>query len=89
LATDLGFSQNYPNPFNVSTKITYSLSLSSYVRLEVFNICGQKIATLVDGQQSPGAKEILLDASEMTSGLYFYRLTAGEFSETKKITLLK
>jgi len=89
LPTDFSFSQNYPNPFNASTTITFSLHSSAYVHLVVFNTLGQRVATLMEGVQAAGAKGILWDASDMTSGLYFYKLTVGKSSEVKKITLLK
>ena len=79
----------YPNPFNCSTKISYSLPAAGFVRLEIFNLLGEKVATLMEGVQAAGAKEILWDASDMTSGLYFYKLTVGGFSDVNKMTLLK
>ena len=82
-------SQNYPNPFNVSTKISYSLRAPGFTRLEIFNALGQRVAALADRQQSAGQKEILWDATDMTSGIYFYRLTAGDFSQVKKMMLVK
>jgi hypothetical protein len=82
-------SSAHPNPFNSSVVISYSLPFPHHVQLEVFNIRGQKVATLLEGEQAAGAKEILWDASDMTSGLYFCKLTVGKFSEVKKMTLLK
>jgi hypothetical protein len=82
-------SSAHPNPFNSSVVISYSLPSPRQVRLEIFDPLGREVAALVNGRQLPGQKEILWDASDMTSGLYFYKLTAGEFSEVKKITLLK
>lgn len=89
LPVDFSLSQNCPNPFNISTRISYSLPVASWVRLEVFNLIGQRLAAPVDGQQSPGIKEIHWNAADMSSGIYFYRLTAGEFSNVRKMTLLK
>jgi hypothetical protein len=82
-------SQNYPNPFNLSTVIDYDLPVSSHVRLEVYNIFGQKLGTLVDGRQRAGYMSVVWDASELSSGVYFYKLTAGDFSEIKRMTLLR
>lgn len=82
-------AQNYPNPFNATTTISYILPLSGYVRLEVFDLLGQKVATLVEGEQAAGEKSISWDASELTSGVYLYRLTAGNLTETKKMMFLK
>lgn len=86
-------SQNYPNPFNATTVIRYELSADggprAAVTLVVYNILGQKVATLVDGKQTPGYKAVTWNAKGMASGIYFYRLQAGEFTTTKKMILLK
>jgi len=81
--------QNYPNPFNPSTTIRYSLANASDVRLTVFNMIGQKVATLVNQPMNAGSYTAQFDASALSSGMYFYRLDAGEFSETKKMLLVK
>ncbi len=83
--------QNYPNPFNPSTQIRYQLPKASDVRLEVFDVLGRKIATLLNTRQEQGMHVYRLDALELglASGVYFYRLQAGEFSATKKMLLLK
>ncbi len=80
---------NYPNPFNPSTTITFDLLASSSVKLDVFNTLGQKVATLVNEQLPAGSYKTTFDAAELPSGLYFYRLEAGQFSQIKKMTLLK
>jgi len=87
----LGFSlrQNYPNPFNPATTIRYSLPQSSDVQLEVFNVLGQRVAMLVNEQKPAGWHDITFDASNLSSGIYIYRLQAGEFVETKKMVLVK
>jgi hypothetical protein len=82
-------SQNYPNPFNPATSFSYDLPKASHVRLEVFNVLGQKVATLVDAMQSAGVYNAEWDASAHASGVYFYRLNAGNFTETRKMLLLK
>jgi hypothetical protein len=81
--------QNYPNPFNASTIVNYQLPLSNYVRLEIYNLLGQKVATLVDGKQKAGHKSVHWDASALSSGLYFYRLTVGDLAETRRMMLIK
>ncbi len=81
--------QNYPNPFNPSTNIAYSLPATGQVTLEVFNLQGQKVATLVDGVKSAGAHTAAFDASSLASGVYVYRLVAGNNIQIKKMMLIK
>jgi hypothetical protein len=81
--------QNYPNPFNPSTKVHFSVPRSGFVGLRVYDILGQEVATLVNGETNPGNYEVTLDATGWPSGLYFYRLQAASFTETKKLLLLK
>jgi hypothetical protein len=81
--------QNYPNPFNPSTSIRYALPERSNVTLTVYNTLGQEVATLVQGEKEAGHHEAVLDASGLSSGVYFYRLTAGAFTETKRMLLLR
>lgn len=81
--------QNYPNPFNPNTIINYELRVTSYAKLVVYDIMGREIRTLVNEKQSPGTYQIELDGSGLTSGVYFYRLTAGEFTDTKRMLLVK
>lgn len=80
---------NYPNPFNPSTSIKYSVPSASRVKLEVYNIQGQLVATLVDEQKPSGQHEVRFDASNLSSGVYFYRVTTGNFAKTNKFTLIK
>jgi outer membrane protein assembly factor BamB len=80
---------NSPNPFNVSSIISYNLETSGNVTLEVYDLLGRRVATLVDGEQQSGEHQVLWDASQCASGIYFYRLTAGDFTETRRTTLLK
>ena len=82
-------SQNYPNPFNPTTTIQFSVQKRSLVVLKVYNILGQEVKTLVQGEMSPGSHEIMFDGSSLPSGTYIYRLSAGNYTETKKMMLLK
>jgi uncharacterized repeat protein (TIGR01451 family) len=84
-----GLSQNYPNPFNPATEIIFSLPSASRVKLEVFNVMGQKVTTLVHGQFEAGEHIIQWNGSDVASGVYFYRLQADDFVDTKKMMLLK
>ncbi|MFV1883667.1 MAG: T9SS type A sorting domain-containing protein [Balneola sp.] len=81
--------QNYPNPFNPSTTISYSLDNTANVSLEVFDLMGRKVSTLVQGQQTAGEQTINFDASALASGIYIYRLVVGGQVLTKKMVLLK
>lgn len=81
--------QNYPNPFNPSTTIEYSIPNDEMVKLEVYNILGQKIATLIDEKQYAGRYEVVFKAEELSSGVYFYRLNAGNYTEIKRMILLR
>jgi len=81
--------QNYPNPFNPSTTISYDLPQRSRVKLTIHNLLGQEVATLVNGEQEPGRYSVKFDASGLPSGIYFYRLEAGNFIEQKKMILIK
>jgi len=78
-----------PNPFNATTEISYTLTEAGEVELTIYNIGGQLIETLVDGHQEAGEYQIIWDASEQASGIYFYRLSTGDFTETKRMTLLR
>jgi hypothetical protein len=82
-------SQNYPNPFNPGTTITFTLPESKFVTLKIFNALGQEIKTLVNSIKEAGTHNINFDASELNSGIYFYRIDAGAFSQVKKMTLIK
>ncbi|MHB8338290.1 MAG: T9SS type A sorting domain-containing protein, partial [Ignavibacteriaceae bacterium] len=89
LPQSFSLSQNYPNPFNPTTVIKYSVPRSGYVTLKIYNLMGQLIATLVNGQLSAGSYKADFDASKLSSGVYFYKLNAGGFMMTKKMMLLK
>ena len=82
-------SQNYPNPFNPSSTIEFTLPAAVDVRLEVYNISGQLVSTLVDSRMNAGQHSVVFDASNLASGVYLYRIRAGNFMETKQMTLIK
>lgn len=86
---EITLSQNYPNPFNPSTNIQFSLPQNSTVALHVYNLLGQRVQTLVDGQITAGIHNISFDASQLSSGIYFYRIEAGGFVQTKRMMLIK
>ena len=81
--------QNYPNPFNPSTRIQYQVSRISQVTLKVYDVLGNEAATLVEAEQPAGIYEVEFNASQISSGIYFYKLQAGSFVETKKMILLR
>jgi hypothetical protein len=81
--------QNYPNPFNPVTNITYSLPKSGNVNIKIFDLSGREIQTLVNEFKNPGTYIISFDASDLASGLYFYKMTTANYSETKSMILMK
>jgi hypothetical protein len=92
--TGFSVSQNYPNPFNPATEFLFDLPRASRVTIEVFNILGQRVKTLVDEKMAAGSHVVDWDGEDekgahVSSGVYFYRMRAGEFSEIKKMVLLK
>ena len=82
-------AQNYPNPFNPVTTIRYALPKTAHVRLKIFDVLGREVATVVDEFQSAGIKDVRIDGRALAGGIYFYSLTAGEFSQTRKAVLIK
>lgn len=82
-------SQNYPNPFNPATTISYSLAQKSRVSIKIYNVQGQWVQTLVEKQQEAGFHQVIWDARGMSSGLYFYQITAGDFSAVRKAMVVK
>ena len=87
-------SQNYPNPFNPTTKIRYTIpsvgtSFMKFVHLKVYDILGSEVATLVNKEQTAGYYEVNFDGSRYASGVYIYRLEAGDFVSTKKMMMIK
>jgi hypothetical protein len=87
--TRFALSQNYPNPFNPTTNISFTLPSESRVRLEVFSLIGQLLATLIDDWRPAGRYAVTFNGSHLPSGIYFYKLTAGTFVQTKQMTLIK
>lgn len=81
--------QNYPNPFNPSTTISYTLPRRSTVTLAIFNTLGQRVASLIQGEQEAGRHDVKFDGGGLTSGVYFYRLEAGDFVQTKRLLLIR
>lgn len=89
IPSEYALSQNFPNPFNPTTQINYSIPQSGFVTLKIFNQLGQEIATLFSGTQTAGTYSYTFDASKLASGVYFYRLQAGDFVSAKKMLLIK
>ena len=83
------FGQNFPNPFNPTTIIGYALAAPVHVTIRVYDVSGREVMTLVDTDMEPGRYEETLDAVGLAGGVYFARMTAGDYTETKKLVLLK
>jgi hypothetical protein len=81
--------QNYPNPFNPSTTIKFEIPQSSVVRLSVFDMLGREVSVLVNERRDAGVHDVKFDGSNLASGVYLYRLTAGSFVETRKLVLVR
>jgi hypothetical protein len=88
-ASVFSLEQNYPNPFNPTTQIGFGVRGSGFVSLKVFDVLGNEVATLVDGFLSAGNYSRTFDASQLASGVYFYRLSAGSFVATKKLVIMR
>ena len=89
IPTEFSLNQNYPNPFNPSTTITYSIPKESIVTLKIFNAIGEEVATLVNEFKQVGNYEASFNSSSLPSGIYLYRMQAGDFVQTKNMILLK
>jgi hypothetical protein len=87
----VGYSleQNYPNPFNPSTKISFSLPQNTQLKMTVYNVIGEQIATLFDGEMTAGIHQIEFNAEGLSSGIYFYRVETAAYSQTKKMILMR
>ena len=86
---DFNLSQNYPNPFNPTTTISYQISQRGLVTLKVYDVLGREVATIVNEEKISGSYEIKFDGSDLSSGVYFYKLQAGSFVQTRKMIYLK
>ena len=82
-------AQNYPNPFNPSTTIKYELPKASHVSLTVYDVLGRQVSVLVNEKRDAGSYEVKFNGSNLASGVYFYRLQAGSYVDTKKLLLLR
>ncbi len=82
-------NQNYPNPFNPSTSITYGLPKKELVKISIYNINGEEVMAFKEGFKPPGTHKIVIDGYNLPSGVYFYKINAGEFTDTKKMILIK
>jgi 2',3'-cyclic-nucleotide 2'-phosphodiesterase (5'-nucleotidase family) len=80
---------NFPNPFNPTTQIQFALPTDSHVELGVYTVTGQRIATLVNEVRPAGTHQVTFDATDLASGVYIYRIRAGDFMQTSKMTLVK
>ncbi|MCK9424467.1 MAG: T9SS type A sorting domain-containing protein [Ignavibacteriaceae bacterium] len=89
LPNNFELSQNYPNPFNPTTKINYQLAKNSFVSMKIFDLLGNEITVLVNEEQVAGNYQITFDGSRLSSGVYFYKIQAGDFTVTKKLVLMK
>ena len=89
IPSNFSLFQNYPNPFNPTTKIRYQVPTTGLVSLRIYNVLGEVVATLVNEEKPVGYFEVELNAANLSSGVYFYRLQAGSFVETKKMVLMK
>jgi hypothetical protein len=88
-AKEFKLSQNYPNPFNPSTKIDYTVPFSSKISIKIFDMTGREISTLVNETKEAGSYTVNFNASSLSSGVYFYKLSAGSFEQTMKMVLVK
>lgn len=86
---DFALHQNYPNPFNPSTNVIFDIPKASFVNITVFDVSGRVVKTLVNEQKTEGTYNIMFNASSLSSGIYFYKITAGSFTATKKMILVK
>jgi hypothetical protein len=89
LPNEFALSQNYPNPFNPTTTIEFSLPKAAYVRLDIYNILGQQVTRLIDGDLPAGEHRVEFDGNNMATGVYFYRLVTHDYHATKKMLLVK
>jgi hypothetical protein len=89
IPTEFALAQNYPNPFNPSTTINYELPASNFVTLKIYDLTGKEVMTLVNENQNAGRYTAIFNGSNLASGMYFYKITAGEFTFVRKMVLIK
>ncbi len=89
IPSTFSLEQNYPNPFNPTTTIRFSLANNEFVSLKIYDVLGKEISTLISEEMNAGTYTVNWNASALPSGVYFYRLQAKNFSETKKLVLTK
>ena len=82
-------SQNYPNPFNPNTIIYYSVPVNAFVKINIYDVLGNEVATLINEEKREGIYDVLFNANRITSGIYYYRMQANEFVDVKKMIILK
>ena len=82
-------SQNYPNPFNPVTNLEFGILKLGFVTLKVYDLLGEEVSTLVNEKLIPGKYQVEFDAGSLTSGIYFYRLTSGDFTDTRRMMMIK
>ncbi|MBK7105998.1 MAG: T9SS type A sorting domain-containing protein [Ignavibacteriae bacterium] len=89
LPTEYKLEQNYPNPFNPTTTISYQIPINKHVTIKVYDVLGREIATLIDEYKQAGIYKLEFNASQLVSGVYFYKLRAGSFVQTKKMIIMR
>lgn len=89
IPSEFSLSQNYPNPFNPGTQINYSIPTNSVVILKVYDAVGKEVTTLVNEEEAPGNYQVIFDASKFASGIYYYTINAGSFTQTRKMIFMK
>jgi hypothetical protein len=89
VADKYSLGQNYPNPFNPTTKISFSVPKNEFVSIKVFDLTGKEIAQLVNNEMNAGTYEYIFNGSSLASGIYFYQIKTPNFTETKRMTLVK
>lgn len=89
LPVEFALRQNYPNPFNPGTVISYQLAVNSYVTLKIYDLLGREVMLLTNGFQKAGSYQVNLNGNNLSGGMYYYKITAGEFTDTKKMMLVK
>ena len=89
LPKEFRLEQNYPNPFNPTTTIQFSVPKASNVTIKIYDVIGRQVATLIDDEYQPGQYKVVFEAGQLATGLYIYRIQAGDFRETKKLMFLK